>query len=180
MAMIYVLSCYIVGTLLTAEWVSRLLYDGKIRERGSRNPGARNMGRVYGKTAFVLTLLGDASKGIVAISVGHLLGLSEELIIVGLLSAMTGHIAPFYRKFKGGEAVATFIGGITAFNPMLLVVFLSVCAVALLVRASATVAGWLGFVSIPLASYLLTKELTTAVLLGGAVLLVVIAAQRDK
>lgn len=180
MAMIYVLSCYFVGTLLTAEWVSRLLYDGKIRERGSRNPGARNMGRVYGKTAFVLTLLGDASKGIVAISVGRLLGLSEELIIVGLLSAMTGHIAPFYRKFKGGEAVATFIGGITAFNPMLLVVFLSVCAVALLVSASATVAGWLGFIIIPLASYLLTKELTTAVLLGGAVLLLVIAAQRDK
>ena len=76
----------VVGTVLTAEWVSRLLYDGKIRERGSRNPGARNMGRVYGKTAFVLTLLGDASKGIVAISVGRLLGLSEELIIVGLLN----------------------------------------------------------------------------------------------
>lgn len=180
MTSLYMVSCYLIGTVLTAEWVSRLLYDGNIRNLGSRNPGARNMGRVYGKWAFVLTLLGDASKGVIAVLMGRILILPDELVLAGLLVTMIGHIAPFYRKFKGGEAVATFLGGVTAFDPWLLVVFSSVCLLALIFKASVTVAGWLGFIVIPLAGYVLTKDITTTVLLSMAVIILIIAARREK
>lgn len=42
-------------------------------DEGSGNPGARNMGRVYGKGYFVATFLGDAIKGAIVVSIAKYL-----------------------------------------------------------------------------------------------------------
>ena len=177
---VYLIACYMLGTVLTAEWVSRLLYDGEIRKKGSRNPGARNMGRVYGRTAFILTLLGDAIKGMIAVGVGYYLTLPLFLVIVGLACVMIGHIAPFYRNWQGGEAVATFLGGITMLSPYYLLAFLIVALCSVLMRASITVAGWLGFIAVPLAAYIHTGDGGMAMAMTSLLLLLIWANRREK
>ena len=59
---ILLIVAYVVGNLLTATVVGKLFYKQDIRIEGSGNPGARNAGRVLGKTAFTLVFLGDALK----------------------------------------------------------------------------------------------------------------------
>lgn len=57
------LGSYLLGNLLTAILIGRVVYRKDIRQEGSGNPGARNVGRVFGKGASVFTIAGDALKG---------------------------------------------------------------------------------------------------------------------
>lgn len=116
--LLVILCAYTVGNFLTASVVGKLFYSRNIRIEGSGNPGARNMGRVLGKKAFVITFLGDAMKGVVAVLLAKSLGLSESMQLISLLAAMLGHIFPIVAKFKGGEGISTFIGGMLAFSPL--------------------------------------------------------------
>lgn len=153
-----ILCAYAVGNFLTASVVGKLFYARNIRVEGSGNPGARNMGRVLGKKAFVSTFLGDAMKGVVAVLLAKSLGLSESMQLISLLAAMLGHIFPVVAKFKGGEGISTFIGGMLAFNPFAvgLVVLAFLILQPFLKTFSAT-----GFTAIsltPLFLFLLTKD----------------------
>ena len=58
---------YLLGALPFAVIVSRLMGLQDPRHFGSGNPGATNVLRSGNKTAAAFTLLGDASKGFVAV-----------------------------------------------------------------------------------------------------------------
>lgn len=88
-----------------------------IREVGSKNIGATNVGRVLGKKFFWVVLALDAAKGFVPMFVGaHLVaGMDESPVKYGLwlaagLAALLGHLFPIYLGFKGGKGVATALG----------------------------------------------------------------------
>ena len=49
------MASYLIGNILTAYIVTKLRHNVDIRGEGSGNPGARNMGRVYGKGYFIAT-----------------------------------------------------------------------------------------------------------------------------
>ena len=49
MQFLYLMASYLIGNILTAYIVTKLRHNVDIRGEGSGNPGARNMGRVYGK-----------------------------------------------------------------------------------------------------------------------------------
>jgi len=87
-----------------------------LRKVGSGNIGATNVMRALGKEAALLTLLGDAAKGAIAVGIAN--GLSLGVLHQGLfgLFPILGHNFSVFLKFRGGKGVATSIGALLVFS----------------------------------------------------------------
>ena len=80
MIILFLLTSYFIGSILTADIVSYCMKDNNIRKSGSGNPGATNMLRIHGKIAGSLTLIGDMFKVWVCIYIIKLLGATDDII----------------------------------------------------------------------------------------------------
>ncbi|PIC85637.1 glycerol-3-phosphate acyltransferase [Sporosarcina sp. P20a] len=114
---------YLFGGILPA------LYIGKrkgldLRVEGSGNPGARNAGRVLGKSMFFVVLLLDATKGALPIIVSRALGFSPAIVLLMLFAAVLGHCFPLFHRFRGGKGAASLLGGMIVFQPLVLLLIL--------------------------------------------------------
>ena len=114
-----VAAAYLLGSVPFAMISSRLFGLADPRTYGSGNPGATNVLRSGNKKAALVTLLGDALKGWVAVFVAQRLGLPETAIGLVALAVFFGHLFPVFLKFKGGKGVATAIGVLIALDPLL-------------------------------------------------------------
>jgi acyl phosphate:glycerol-3-phosphate acyltransferase len=117
------LAGYLIGSLSFAVIVSRLMGIADPRTYGSGNPGATNVLRSGNKTAAILTLLLDASKGFVPVFLvqqfGAPFGLHDGTLALVGLAAFLGHLWPVFFHFQGGKGVATAAGVLLAINPWL-------------------------------------------------------------
>lgn len=119
------LVAYLLGSINWAIIITHLRSRRDIREVGSGNAGATNVLRSQGVWPAVLTLLGDAGKGVLAVlaggwiaallPVGAVTFSPEALTMCGRYVAavfvVTGHMFPVFYGFRGGKGVAT-IGGL--------------------------------------------------------------------
>ena len=114
---------YLLGSVSFAVVVSRLFGLADPRSYGSGNPGATNVLRSGSKVAALVTLLGDALKGALAVVlvrwVGARYGLGDAAAAWAGTAAFIGHLYPVFFGFKGGKGVATFLGVLLAVNPVL-------------------------------------------------------------
>ena len=108
-----ILAAYCLGSVSFAIVVSRWMRLPDPRSYGSKNPGATNVLRTGKKTAAVLTLLGDAGKGWLAVWLAWLLG--ADVPAAGM-AVFLGHLYPVWHRFKGGKGVATAAGVLFGFN----------------------------------------------------------------
>lgn len=109
-----IFAAYLIGCMPFAVVVSKAFGLADPRSFGSGNPGATNVLRTGNKLAALLTLLGDAAKGAIAIGVATLLGLPADLLgWVGFM-AFLGHVFPITLGFKGGKGVSTSAGVLLA------------------------------------------------------------------
>jgi glycerol-3-phosphate acyltransferase PlsY len=107
---------YLAGSIPFAVVVSRAMGLPDPRSFGSGNPGATNVLRSGSKAAAILTLVGDALKGWVAVWAAMRLGMPEEIIAVVALAAFLGHVFPVWLRFAGGKGVATAAGVLFAID----------------------------------------------------------------
>lgn len=114
-----VVLAYLLGSISFAIVVSRLMRLDDPRSYGSGNPGATNVLRSGNRSAAVLTLLGDALKGYVAVLVGRLLELDPVTLAAVGLAVFAGHLWPVFFRFKGGKGVATAVGVLFGFDALL-------------------------------------------------------------
>lgn len=130
-----VIAAYLIGSLSFAVIVSKYYGMDDPRTYGSGNPGATNVLRSGKKKAAVLTLLGDALKGLVAVVLARCLqdalNLSDITIAAVAVAALVGHMWPLFFGFKGGKGVATALGVLLALSPATALV----CAAIWLVMA---------------------------------------------
>lgn len=133
------------------------------RTIGSGNIGATNVLRTGRRDLALITLLGDAGKGAVAVLLArHFLGAPADAVAGA--AAFLGHIFPFALGFKGGKGVATFYGvALAAAWPVGLVAAVVWLAVAALMRLS-SLAALTAAALAPLAALLL-QEPTGVILL---------------
>ncbi len=86
----------------------------------SGNPGATNVLRTGKKAAAVLTLIGDAAKGAVALWLARTLapeyGAGELTLAAVAFAVFVGHLCPVYFRFKGGKGVSTAAGILLALD----------------------------------------------------------------
>ncbi len=127
-----IMGSYLIGSISFAVIVSKIMKLPDPRRFGSRNPGATNVLRSGNKLAAVITLIGDALKGWIAVELSLLAvkwqSLPTSIVSVCAVAVFLGHIYPVFFSFKGGKGVATAIGVLIGINPWL---------------ALATVATWL-------------------------------------
>jgi glycerol-3-phosphate acyltransferase PlsY len=114
-----ILAAYLLGSVPFAMISSRLFGLADPRSYGSGNPGATNVLRSGNKKAALLTLLGDALKGWVAVHAAQRMGFADEIIGLVALAVFFGHLFPVFLKFRGGKGVATAIGVLIALDPLL-------------------------------------------------------------
>ena len=155
---ILLLAAYGIGNILTATLIGKRLFAGDVRIAGSGNPGARNMGRVFGKKAFVVTFICDALKGVAVVLVARWLGYNEIVQLVSLFAVMLGHIFPIVHRFKGGQGVSTFIGGMLAFNPLVVGLFVAAFIVLQPLLKSFSATGLTAMSSSPAFVYVVTQD----------------------
>jgi acyl phosphate:glycerol-3-phosphate acyltransferase len=101
-------SAYLLGSVSFAIVVSRLMRMPDPRSYGSGNPGATNVLRTGSKVAAVLTLLGDAAKGWLAVFLAQ--RYMPDAVPYVAVAVFLGHLFPVYHAFKGGKGVATAAG----------------------------------------------------------------------
>jgi glycerol-3-phosphate acyltransferase PlsY len=109
---------YLIGSISFAVVVSKCMRLPDPHSYGSGNPGATNVLRTGNKLAAVLTLIGDALKGYLAVMLARILLGDESLtstlgswLLCGIVIAVfLGHLFPIFHGFKGGKGVATACG----------------------------------------------------------------------
>ena len=120
-----------------------------LRQHGSGNIGATNVTRTLGKTAGILTLLGDCGKGYLAVWIaGQLLETQWGIAAAGLM-AFLGHIFSIFLKFKGGKGVATGLGVFLALMPWAGLVSIAIFVVCLAFTRYVSASSILAAISIP-------------------------------
>ena len=115
-AVLAAIVAYLVGSIPFAVVVSRAMGLPDPRSYGSGNPGTTNVLRSGSKMAALLTLVGDAAKGWVAVWGAMKLGLAVEVVAIVALAAFLGHVFSFWLKFQGGKGVATAAGVLLAID----------------------------------------------------------------
>ena len=171
--LLFILLGYLLGSLPFAVIVSRIYGLDDPRSHGSGNPGATNVLRTGSKSAALLTLLGDALKGWLAVWLATHFG-GENLAIAGAgLAAFLGHVFPIFLRFKGGKGVATALGVLAGFHPVLALAAMVTWLVVALVTRYSSVAAIVAAIEAPFVTWILSGqiELTVAAGLMSALLI---------
>ena len=131
------LAAYVIGSTPFGAIIARF-HGVNIRDHGSGNVGATNVGRVIGAKWGLLCFGLDVLKGFgPTLGAGWLLtGLSGDVPqlnqqlcwVLVALGTVLGHVFSFWLKFRGGKGVATGLGAVLGVWP-----FLTAAGVAALV-----------------------------------------------
>lgn len=143
-----VVGAYLIGAIPFGLLIG-LVHGVDVRQQGSRNIGATNVGRLLGGRWGKLCLALDILKGMLPTLLARavLIGSSPSAgtLLCWLLvavAAVAGHVFPVYLRFRGGKGVATTIGVALGVYPVFTV------AIVLAVVAYAAVRLTTGLVSL--------------------------------
>lgn len=121
---------YLMGSIPVGVLIARSR-GVDIRQHGSKNVGATNVGRVLGKRfgyiCFVLdvikgaapVLIAGATAGVLGRSVPDLTAMDMWLWMAVAIAAVLGHMYSIFLRFAGGKGVATASGALLAMWPLL-------------------------------------------------------------
>ncbi len=183
--LIFILLAYLIGSLSFAVIVSKLFGLPDPRSFGSKNPGATNVLRTGKKLAAVLTLLGDAAKGFVAVALAKAFaagyGVGDSGVALAAVGVFVGHLYPVFFRFQGGKGVATALGVLLAIHPWLGVMTLATWLLAAYMWRTSSLSALIAATFAPLyAGVMLDRGLVAAPFFGAAVLLSALLIYRHK
>ncbi|AOJ11071.1 glycerol-3-phosphate 1-O-acyltransferase PlsY [Burkholderia mayonis] len=113
-------AAYLIGSVSFAVVISAAMGLADPRSYGSKNPGATNVLRSGNKKAAILTLVGDAFKGWLAVWLVRRFGIGGEIgVALSAIAVFLGHLYPVFFRFQGGKGVATAAGVLLAVHPVL-------------------------------------------------------------
>jgi glycerol-3-phosphate acyltransferase PlsY len=136
---------YALGSIPFGLVLTRLAGTGDIRAIGSGNIGATNVLRTGRKDLAAATLILDALKGALAVIIAWHFGLYAAM--AAAFGALLGHMFPVWLGFRGGKAVATFVGCLIGLYWPAAVVFAIVWIAVAFVTRYSSVAGLAGTVA---------------------------------
>ncbi len=101
-----ILAGYLIGSILPAYFLGRILKKIDIREHGIKNAGTINVYHLLGLGPAAAAAIFDVSKGLLVMFLAYLLGASPLLVHLAGFAVILGHVFPFYLRFRGGQGVA--------------------------------------------------------------------------
>lgn len=139
-----IIACVLIGYLLGSSNLAYYLSKAKkidLRGEGSGNYGTSNAFMLLGAKLGVLVAIHDIGKAVISVVLAMLLFPDVVYLpAVAGVSAVIGHIFPFYIKFKGGKGFAPYIGLAVALNWKVGLIIVAV-AVALILISNYMVFG---------------------------------------
>jgi glycerol-3-phosphate acyltransferase PlsY len=170
---------YLVGAFPTGILLAKA-QGVDLRQVGSGNIGATNVGRAMGKRWAILVLLVDAAKGVAPVLVARALDLGPWVEATGAVAAVVGHSYNIFLAGQGGKGVATSLGGALAISPPAAgVAFLLYVLIYLLFRIS-SVGSLSGIISFPAALWLLGPRHPAYLVFAAAAAVVVLVRHREN
>jgi glycerol-3-phosphate acyltransferase PlsY len=170
----YLLGCFAAGYYLVR---SRIGED--VRELGSGSVGARNVGRVLGKTGFLITLLCDFGKGGLAVwAAGHFTT-DHRIVALAMVAVVAGHIWPAQLRFHGGKGMATSLGALLVYDPKLALVYCMLFLGAFVLQWRTILPGLFALICLPLAALFLGQDRIQVFLIGLMSGLVLLAHRKN-
>ncbi len=173
------LACYLLGCFTSGYYWVRWRTGQDIRERGSGNVGARNVGRMLGPFSFVVILLLDLGKGALAVGMALYFGLRPEMVIAAMLAVVVGHNWPMQLRFHGGKGIATSLGALLAYDSWLPLILVAVMLPCLAVSRNFTISGLLAFALSPLVAFLCGLENMEVVATSLLAILILVSHQKN-
>jgi glycerol-3-phosphate acyltransferase PlsY len=165
-------AAYLLGAIPFGYLLVKWKTGADIRAAGSGNIGATNVLRTTGRAAGVVTLLLDIAKGYVAVWLaGRLTADNVWWTSAAALAVMAGHAFPVFLGFKGGKAVASFVGAFLRLTPIPLAAVLVVFVITVGVTRHISVGSIVGAATFPLAVWLIlhpAPPIVIAALIAGA------------
>lgn len=180
---------YLIGSIPTAIWLGKKIHGIDIREHGSKNAGATNTFRVFGKKLGWVVLIIDIFKGTLASSLPlffseYYMGYKDEQLILQLttsFAAVFGHVFPVFAEFKGGKGVATSLGIVFGINPISAGICLFIFLVVFLFSRFVSLGAIIAAIMFPLISYYVVGDDTRIMIIFTIVLssLVIVAHRHN-
>jgi glycerol-3-phosphate acyltransferase PlsY len=173
---------YLLGSIPFGLLLARVFLGTDVRQIGSGNIGATNVLRTGSKKLGIATLLLDAGKGFLAVTLAHRLAggdarQAELLTALAAVLAMVGHVFPVWLKFKGGKGVATGVGVFLALIPKAVLIVLAVFIVIFALCRYVSLASIVATAAFPVVSWFYVRETGKAVFMPfivAAALLIIV------
>ena len=184
MAFLILILCYLAGCIPFGYLVVKLTTGDDVRAEGSGNIGATNVLRTQGRGLSVATLLLDALKGFAAVwTMASFTESSIPWMSVAAVAVMLGHVYPVFLGFKGGKAVATFIGAFAYLAPLPLLGVLILFVIVVAVTRYISLGSVLAAASFPFGVWLImhpSTPLLVAALIAAALIVYKHKANIDR
>lgn len=150
-----ILISYLFGSIPSGYILTKYFSKIDITKEGSGNIGATNVLRSGSKKLAIITLLLDASKGIIPIIIFY--DSTFSLILAGL-SSFIGHNYPIWLKFNGGKGIATYLGISFAVSLKLGLIFILIWLITALISKTSSISSLLTIFLIPFISLLILDD----------------------
>ncbi len=172
LGLLAIVVAYLLGAIPFGFLLVKLTRGADVRESGSGNIGATNVLRTTGRAAGVATLALDIAKGFAAVWLAaELTGGAPEWTSLAALAVMAGHAYPVFLKFRGGKAVATFVGAFAYLTPLPLAAVLLLFTIAVAVTGYISAASILAAIMFPFGVWIVLHpplQVTAAAFIAGA------------
>jgi glycerol-3-phosphate acyltransferase PlsY len=179
LASLILISAYALGCFATGYYLVRVMVGRDVREIGSGNVGARNVGRYLGKTGFAVTLLGDIGKGMFVVWAARHFTHDAWLISMAMIAVVAGHIWPAQLMFRGGKGIATSLGAILVYEPRLALAFILLFLVIFAILRSTTLPGLLAFALLPAVCLYDRENVPQATAISALAIFVMVAHRKN-
>ncbi|HEV2169427.1 MAG TPA: glycerol-3-phosphate 1-O-acyltransferase PlsY [Candidatus Binatus sp.] len=147
-AILFIVGAYLVGSIPTGVIVGRMRgFDP--RAVGSGNIGSTNVARAGGASAALMTLAGDALKGLVPVIVTRAAGFPPAIIAWVGLAAFVGAICSVFLGFSGGKGIACGLGIWIAISPAVILIALIAFAIVFAISRIVSVASSAAAIALP-------------------------------
>jgi len=169
---------YLCGAIPTGVLLARR-HGVDPRDVGSGNIGATNVARAAGVTAGVLTLIGDAAKGLLPILITKQAGFGDAAVALTGLAAFLGHLYSCFLQFRGGKGVATALGVLLGLAPGAMTIVLPSFLAALAASRYVSLASIVAAAVTPLVLVVMDYERATIVV-ATMISALIIVRHRDN
>jgi glycerol-3-phosphate acyltransferase PlsY len=176
-AVVVVLASYLAGSIPTGVLLARR--SGiDVRRAGSGNIGATNVARTAGRMLGILTLVGDAAKGLLPVLAARALALDAAAVATVGVAAIAGHVFSVFLGFRGGKGVATGFGVLLGLDPSATIVPIVAFAVGFAASRIVSVGSLAAAVVAPIALWLFGEP--PSIVLGSTVMAALIISRHAE